>query len=162
MIADPMLRSAALADAGLLATLHADCFEDPWSTGAMIEVMRSAGTFGFVVEVGPMVPIALALARVAADEAELLTIGVARAWRRAGLARRLIGAVAREARDRGARRLFLEVAEDNASARALYGEESFQVVGRRRAYYARGNGPAIDALTMRRDLSRGWRWLIGR
>ncbi|MBL8698623.1 MAG: GNAT family N-acetyltransferase [Alphaproteobacteria bacterium] len=162
MIADPVLRSAGLADAGLLATLHTDCFEDSWSTGAMIEVMRSPGTFGFLVELQPMMPVALALGRIAADEAELLTIGVARAWRRAGLARRLIRAVADEARGRGARRLFLEVAEDNTAARTLYGAESFQIVGRRRAYYTRPGGSAIDALTMRRDLARGWRWLIGR
>lgn len=162
MIASPLLRHAVLADAVSLATLHADCFEDAWTVGAMIEVMRSPGSFGFVAEAGPMLPIGLALARVAADEAELLTIGIARTWRRAGIARRLIDAVVRESRERGARRLFLEVAEDNTAARALYDAETFHVVGRRRAYYTRGDGAAIDALTMRRDLARGWRWLVGR
>lgn len=162
MIASPLLRMATLADAAPLAALHADCFDDAWSIGAMIEVMRSPGTFSFIAEAGPMVPIGLALARVAADEAELLTIGIARAWRRAGLGRRLIGAVADESRERGARRIFLEVAEDNAAARSLYDVESFQVVGRRRAYYTRPDGVAVDALTMRRDLARGWRWLLGR
>jgi len=162
VIASPLLRMAALADAAPLAALHADCFDDAWSIAAMIEVMRSPGTFGFIAEAGPRAPIGLALARVAADEAELLTIGIARAWRRAGLARRLIDTVAEEARERGARRLFLEVAEDNAAARALYDVEAFQIVGRRRAYYTRSDGAAIDALTMRRDLARGWRWLLGR
>lgn len=43
----------------------------------MIEVLRAPGTFGFVVEIERLPLCALALGRVAADESELLTIGVA-------------------------------------------------------------------------------------
>lgn len=158
MSAEPVLREAALGDAERLAMLHAQCFTDCWSTAAMIEVMRAPGSFGFVVEIAQLPLCALALARCAADEAELLTIGVSPAWRRHGLARELIAAVSDEARARGARRLFLEVAEDNAAARALYADEHFTPVGRRPGYYARPDAPPVDALTMRRELNRGWRW----
>jgi ribosomal-protein-alanine N-acetyltransferase len=158
MSAAPILRAATIADAERLAALHAACFADCWATGAMIEVLGAQGSFGFVVEIAPLPLCALALARTAADEAELLTIGVGPAWRRHGLARALIAAVVDEARVRGARHLFLEVAEDNAAARALYVDEGFAPVGRRPGYYARAGAAPVDALTMRREIPRGWRW----
>jgi ribosomal-protein-alanine N-acetyltransferase len=65
-----------------------------------------------------------------------------------------------EAARRGARRIYLEVAEDNAAARALYAAEGFEPIGRRRGYYARREGPAVDAITMRREVRRGWRAIL--
>lgn len=156
------LRAVGERQAPELAAIHAGCFDDSWSPQSMLEVMAAPGTFGFVAEIDGAPPIALALARVAADEAELLTIGVESGWRRGGVARRLLGAVMAEARSRGARRLFLEVAENNLAARALYDRESFRIVGRRDGYYARLGGPPIDALTMRRELVRSWSsWFSG-
>jgi GNAT superfamily N-acetyltransferase len=77
-----------------------------------------------------------------------------------GLARSLVETIGAHAAAHGATRLFLEVAEDNAAARALYAAGGFVTVGRRRGYYARRLGPAVDALTMRRDLPPdGASWL---
>ena len=68
--------------------------------------------------------------------------------RRAGLGRRLLqGAQDRAASD-GARAMFLEVAEDNFPARALYVACGYRPVGRRRGYYAGGG----DALVLRLPL----------
>jgi ribosomal-protein-alanine N-acetyltransferase len=153
---DARLRAVGVHDAAELSAVHAGCFADSWSPQSMTEVLRTPGTFGFLAEIDAAPPMALALARVAADEAELLTIGVAGGWRRAGIARRLLASVIAEARARGARRLFLEVAENNHAARGLYERESFRVVGRRDGYYARIGGAPIDALTMRRELTRPW------
>ena len=96
MIAAPALRATSLDDAPSLAALHATCFEDAWSTTAMIEVLRAPDTFGFITTVEKLPPLALALGRVSADEAELLTIAVAGTWRRFGLARKLIGQLKRK------------------------------------------------------------------
>lgn len=89
-----------------------------------------------------------ALFSIAGDEAELLTIAVAPNRAGAGLGGALLSlglsAIAAEARA-----VFLEVAEDNAAARALYQRHGFAEVGRRPRYYAGGE---IDALTMRLDL----------
>ncbi|MFA4893699.1 GNAT family N-acetyltransferase, partial [Brevundimonas sp.] len=57
-----------------------------------------------------------------------------------------------EAAARGARRLFLEVAEDNEAARALYGRAGFSEAGRRPRYYARADGSRRDALLLALDL----------
>jgi ribosomal-protein-alanine N-acetyltransferase len=87
---------------------------------------------------------------VVADTAEILTVGVVPAARRAGLARRLIAALLDEALRRGAREAFLEVRVDNDAARALYRSEGFVDVGLRRGYY---DGGRVDAVTMRRELT---------
>lgn len=95
-----------------------------------------------------------ALARAAADEAELLMIAVAPEVRRQGVARRLLGEVLRSARDQGAKRVFLEVAAGNTAARSLYLTAGFKESGRRRAYYRRSDGSSEDAILMEFPLSR--------
>ena len=45
------------------------------------------------------------------------------------------------------------MAADNAAAIALYRSAGFEPVGRRAAYYARPDGPAVDALVLRRTLN---------
>jgi ribosomal-protein-alanine N-acetyltransferase len=154
----PETRPVERADAPALALVHAACFDEPWSAIAILEVLAMPGAFGFAIMFPGLPPAAFALARVNTDEAELLTLAVGVAWRRHGLARHLIGAVAGRAAAQGARRLFLEVAEDNAAARALYASEGFAPVGRRRGYYVRRDQPAADALTLRRDLPPAPPW----
>jgi ribosomal-protein-alanine N-acetyltransferase len=56
-------------------------------------------------------------------------------------------------RQAGAATLFLEVGVDNPAARSLYETEGFRVVGNRRAYYQRGDGPAADGIVMRLTLN---------
>nr|MDQ2860173.1 ribosomal protein S18-alanine N-acetyltransferase [Pseudomonadota bacterium] len=91
--------------------------------------------------------------RVAADEAEILTLATNPRHRRRGVARALLETVTREADARGVASLFLEVAADNAAALALYTKAGFVAVGVRRGYYPRGVA-AFDAVIMRRDLNR--------
>lgn len=93
-----------------------------------------------------------ALARVLADEAELLTIATDPGHRRKGLARAALGAVETEARARGAARLLLEVAEDNRAAIALYEAAGYRRIGRRAQYYRRESG-RIDALLLAKPLA---------
>lgn len=93
-----------------------------------------------------------ALVRVVADEAELLTIATRPDQQRRGLARGCMAAWMAEAAARGAAQAFLEVAEDNAPARALYARLGFAETGRRRGYYGRDGAPAVDAIVMARAL----------
>ncbi|MFM8988423.1 MAG: GNAT family N-acetyltransferase [Alphaproteobacteria bacterium] len=158
----PLLRAGTRDDAPVLALLHAACFEDPWSLAAMLEVLAMPAAFAHVLAFDGLPPAAMAITRVAADEAELLTLAVGVPWRRHGLARALLAEAGEEAARRGARRIYLEVAEDNAPARALYAAEGFEPIGRRRGYYARREGPAVDAITMRREIRRGWRTILRR
>jgi len=86
------------------------------------------------------------LSRGAADEEELLLIAVDPAHRRRGIGGALLERFIAEARARGADRLFLEMRDGN-SAETLYLHHGFARVGQRRAYYRRGSGAPLDAIT---------------
>lgn len=138
-------------DAGTLAGLHAKAFDAPWDASALGDLLRQAGVFGLGVGALGVDAAGFILCRVAADEAEILTLATAPGSRRQGLGLLLVEAAAETASAQGASRLFLEVAEDNAAARALYARAGFLEVGRRRGYYARPGGPPINALVLALD-----------
>src|SRR5690606_10955011 len=111
--------------------------------------------FGFAAwRVGqrPAGPAGFVLARLAAGEAEILTIAVSRTMRRHGVGRDLMEAVLRELHAQRAEALFLEVDEINEAAIALYRRLGFREVARRPAYYDQPDAPKTAALVMRRDL----------
>ncbi|MDQ1155021.1 ribosomal protein S18-alanine N-acetyltransferase [Brevundimonas sp. SORGH_AS_0993] len=134
-------------DPAVLADLHAQAFSAPWNATAFADLLAQPGVFA-VAEADGFILIRLVL-----DEAEILTLAVRPAARRAGLGGRLVGQGAVQAAQGGARRLFLEVAEDNAAARALYARAGFRSLGRRKAYYAAPDGGRIDALVLGLDLA---------
>ena len=125
-----------------LAALHAEAFETPWSAQAFADLLDQAGVVLEGAEDG------FILIRAVAEEAEILTLAVRPSARRQGLGGRLVKAASRRAVELGASRMFLEVAEDNAPARGLYGALGFEAAGRRPRYYSRAEGPAVDALLL--------------
>ncbi|MBU8536900.1 GNAT family N-acetyltransferase [Falsiroseomonas tokyonensis] len=127
------------------ASLHAAAFPpgEAWGADAIALMLDLPGAFGLLRPGAGFV-----LARVAADEAEILTLAVHPAQRRAGLGSALLAEAMAGAVLRGAAAMFLEVSERNAAGRALYAAAGFAEVGRRRRYYPDG----ADALVLRRDL----------
>lgn len=95
---------------------------------------------------------AFVLGRVTLDEAEILTLATHPDHRGEGRARAALAAFIAASADRGAARVFLEVAEDNAAARALYDTAGFVHIARRPGYFARAGG-AVAALVMERATS---------
>ena len=91
--------------------------------------------------------VGFALARLVADEAELLLLAVKPADQRHGIGRMLLEHFEDEAAARGAVRLHLEVREGN-HALSLYEQAGFGLVGRRRDYYSGQKGDRYDALTL--------------
>jgi ribosomal-protein-alanine N-acetyltransferase len=149
----PIPRFVPRPDAAF-AVLHAVAFADgaerPWSLAELHALVEGSGAF--LLAAGD--PLAgFALARVAADEAELLTLAVDPLRRRQGVGRALLAAAMAEAARRGAAAMLLEVASGSSAAQALYATAGFTVVGRRRAYHARPGRPTEDALVMRRALA---------
>jgi [ribosomal protein S18]-alanine N-acetyltransferase len=136
-----VLRPAAETDTPALAQLHASSFAAGWTQEAIRQLLASPGVFGLMAEGG------FILARVAAAEAEILTIAVRPSARRAGLGRRLVIAAAEQAVRNGAQAMFLEVVTGNAPARTLYASLGFGEVGRRKAYF-----DGEDALVLKADL----------
>lgn len=134
--------SAPAPNPARLAALHASAFAAPWDADAFAALLAQPGVFA--VER----PDGFVLMRVVADEAEVLTLAVRPSARRRGLGRELTGEGAATARALGADRVFLEVAEDNGPARALYTGLGFVEAGRRRGYYAAADGGRRDALLL--------------
>ena len=155
MPAELTVQRARPADAGLMAALHASCFGDrpcdrPWDETAMAQFIAGPGVLCLIGSLiaENAVPGGLLIARVAADEAEILTLGVAPACRRAGLGRALLGRAVDDLRASGATQLFLEVDEANVPALALYRALGARAVGRRPGYYASGADAAIFSLAL--------------
>lgn len=93
-----------------------------------------------------------AVGRLIADEAELLTLATHPNHQRQGRAKALMRDWISDVATKGARDIFLEVAEDNLNAQNLYAALGFTKVGRRKAYYARQNAPSVAAVLMKRQL----------
>lgn len=139
--------------APVIAAILKETGPESWSAGAVTQIVELPGTFGFVATAADDEPVGMVLCRAAADEAEVLTIGVRPAWRGSGWGGRLLAAALEQAAARAARRMFLEVAEDNAAARRLYARAGFADVGRRPGYYRRPDGPPADALILQCGLA---------
>ncbi len=132
-----------------LAALHALCFDDaprPWSAAEIAGLLAAPAVFA------ALRPEGFALGQAAAGEAELLTLAVAPQARRRGLGAALVAAFEAEARARGATEAFLEVAETNNAARALYARLGYRAAGRRPGYYRRPGAPSLAALVLRKPL----------
>jgi ribosomal-protein-alanine N-acetyltransferase len=129
----------------VFAALHGATFsDDKWDTGVFATLLGQPGVVGFLDERGGFLVV-----RVAADEAEVLTIGVER--RREGIARGLMLAGVSYAREAGAGAMYLEVAAGNAAALGLYRGLGFADVGRRKGYYAGRE----DAVVLRLGVGQG-------
>jgi ribosomal-protein-alanine N-acetyltransferase len=131
-----------------LAATHKLAFttDRPWSAAEFTDLLAQRGA------VLCWTPASFVLGRVIMDEAEILTVATAPDQRRKGLAYKAVAGFCDQAQQDGAATVFLEVAADNAAAIALYTALGFAKVGQRRAYYDRANGPAVDALVLRRTL----------
>jgi [ribosomal protein S18]-alanine N-acetyltransferase len=136
----PQLATPAYARA--LAAIHASAFpaSEVWGEDAIDLQLALSGSFGLIDQRGGML-----LGRVTADEAEVLTLAVAPAVRRRGIAMALLSAARAEIAVRGGKAVFLEVSVGNLAAQALYHRFGFVEVGRRQRYYA----DSSDALVLR-------------
>lgn len=132
-----------------ISALHATLFDPAWDTESIAKLLDHPGATALVAMHGnPKVIAGFVIGQLAADEAEILTIGVATEWQRKGLGKRLIEGLANAVRRAEAKRLFLEVAADNDAAFALYTGQGFTATGMRKGYYVRKGAQAADALTL--------------
>lgn len=145
-----VIEPIAPLDLERVAAIHGACFDDAWSEDMIRRVLATAGAFGLVARSSAdRCVVAFALARVVADECELLSLGVAPDRQRQGIGGALLDAAMARAAALRVRHFFLEVGELNAPARRLYESRGLEIVGRRADYYALEGGGAMDALTMR-------------
>ncbi|MDR3486404.1 MAG: ribosomal protein S18-alanine N-acetyltransferase [Bradyrhizobium sp.] len=147
-----LVEPATLRDAPKLAQLHGASFHRGWGEGEFESMLSERNTLVHRLRLGRKI-VGFAVSRIAADEAEILSIAVAASYRGRGLSRNLLLTHLGHLAGRGVRTVFLEVEENNQPARRLYERAGFGVAGRRERYYQQPGGEQLNALLMRRDLS---------
>ena len=143
----PALSEARPNDAGAIAALHTASFQRGWGEDEVYRLLIEKTVVAHRAMTGKTF-IGFILSRMAAGEAEILSIAIAPRQRGRGFARPLLDLHLRRLAGLGTRAVFLEVDERNAAARALYRRAGFYDVGRRQGYYQTG----ASALVLRRDL----------
>jgi ribosomal-protein-alanine N-acetyltransferase len=156
MAAQIVLDEATMAEADTLAEIHAEAFARTWSGEDFATLLAQPTTFALAVRrqsfLGTRRMVGFVLVRVAADEAEVLSIAVRRSARGRGYGRKLMEeALRRLYRDR-ITACFLEVNRSNAAAVRLYRSLGFVVAGERQRYYSEGSDGDTTALVMRLQL----------
>jgi [ribosomal protein S18]-alanine N-acetyltransferase len=143
----PAFSEAHARDAAAIAVVHGASFRRGWGEDEVSRLLLE----GNVVAHRVMIRRTLAgfiMSRMAADEAEILSVAIAPNRRGRGLSRPLLDFHLRNLAGRAVRAVLLEVDEQNEPARRLYGRAGFREVGRRQGYYESG----ATALVLRRDL----------
>ncbi|MGH6838596.1 MAG: GNAT family N-acetyltransferase [Methylocella sp.] len=149
----PCIRPIGAERSAECAAIHATSFAYPWQEADFEQLFVALGTFADgAVDAKEERLAGFVLSRVAAGEAEILTIAVAPEWRRRGIATSLLTPHMAELAAIRVDRLFLEVDAENSAALALYANFGFAQVGERKAYCRTGGGHLAGALVMRRDL----------
>ncbi len=134
---------ASVHHAAAMAVIHAQAFpHDPWNERSFSRLLVQPGVAGFIDERGGIL-----LLRCVADEAEILTIGVATP--RLGIGTALMKTAIAHAQGQQAATLHLEVAASNTVARAFYESLGFTQTGLRKNYY----GLNADALLLSLPIS---------
>lgn len=155
------IRPLAEGEGALLDALYMECLEEPLAAPVRASLLASPGMWASIAWVEAEVEAAkgraaagFVMARSIAGEAEIVGIGVLPQWRRAGVGGALLSDAMCRAAALGAEAIFLEVAEDNPAAVALYRAAGFRPAGRRPGYYRRKSRLPIAALIMRRTVKK--------
>lgn len=142
-----MIRFATPADYSWMSALHGQHFPRGWNEEEVRELAGQRAGYAFVAEQDGQ-PAGYILLRELVDEAEIITLVVRETSKRQGMALALLNFSRATLSAKGIKTLFLEVADDNTAARALYEKSGFQLIGRRKGYYLRLGSTRADALLM--------------
>ena len=151
--------------ANALAEIHRQCFFTPWTPLEINKLLVLPAVFGFSAKLGNYFLnndensmglenqenksdfSGFALCSTASEQIEILSICVLPKSRRKSLATNLMKNVLERANSIGVRKVFLEVAETNNTARNFYAKQGFSEFGRRKDYYREEKG-RVDAIQL--------------
>ena len=148
----PAIAEASLRDTAPIAKLHAESFRRGWSEDEIEQLLTDRSVVAHRAMIGSNFA-GFIMSRMAADEAEILTVAVTSNYRGRSVAHGLLRYHLGRLMALRVRTIFLEVEEGNEPALRLYRRAGFVEVGRREGYYPKGGGKAAGALVLRRDLA---------
>jgi ribosomal-protein-alanine N-acetyltransferase len=149
---EPVVSDAGPRDSSAIAAVHAVSFQRGWSEEEFERLLTDRSVIAHRTTNGRTLT-GFILSRMAAGEAEILSVAVAPARRGKGLARALLNHHLRRLAGLGVHAIFLEVGKDNAPALSLYRRSGFKEVGQRPGYYQHDKKGPVAALVLRRDLT---------
>src|SRR5690242_15649671 len=128
--------------------IETEVYPRPWTINLFVSElgMRTSRSY-YVAKIGPTV-VGYSGLMLVGEDAHVTTIAVDPAWHRHQIGSRLLLNIARDARERGARHLTLEVRVSNEPAQKMYRNFGFRPAGIRKGYYVETNE---DALVMWAD-----------
>ena len=126
------------ADLDAVVAIEETIYPHPWTRGNFSDSL-AAGYHCWIAECGGEMA-GYTVVAIAAGEAHLLNLSVARPWQRRGIGREMLSFVLRLARESGAARILLEVRPSNSAARSLYAAAGFAEIATRRGYYPADKG----------------------
>jgi ribosomal-protein-alanine N-acetyltransferase len=151
------IRPVAAVDGAVLEALYAACFGEALAPATRESLLASPGMWASIAwteAAGAREAAGFVMARSIVGEAEIVSLGVRPVDRRRGIGAALLADALYRAVVLGAAAVYLEVAEDNAGAIALYRGAGFEVAGRRPEYYPRKSSPRVAALIMRHTVKK--------
>lgn len=143
-----VLSSMTAVDVDTVMAIECGVYAFPWTRGNFIDSL-AAGYVAELLRLGAdEPPIGYFVAMAGVDETHLLNITVAAPHQRQGHARFMMARLVAHCRGAGSHRLWLEVRESNAVARAAYGRLGFHERGTRPGYYPAAHGQRESAVVM--------------
>lgn len=131
-----------------ISEMEKECFpKEPWSYQMLVSSFQNESFYGVLCEDGGEI-IGYGGMTVAADTADIDNVAVAEPYRRNGAGTAIIARLLEIARDRGVKKVFLEVRVSNAEAMRVYLKSGFKGVYARTRYYSDGE----DCLVMAKSL----------
>ena len=141
-----------------LAEIHASAFARPWNADEFDGFLLDPAVRVDALFLGrDPHPAGFVLSRKTLDEAEILSVALARSARGRGAARGLMAVHLQALAHAGVRNVHLEVEEGNEPALALYRGLGFVRTGHRPGYYARPDGTRASAISMTLELGSAGR-----
>lgn len=128
------------------------CFPDPWSLHLLEELLGHEGAVSLVAAGEGGAVLGYTSAQTVLDEGYINNVAVHPAYRRQGIASRLLEELRRRGMDLDLAFLTLEVRASNLAAQALYAKHGYREVGCRRNYYEH---PREDAILMTLEFENG-------
>ena len=147
----PRYRHMTGADLDAVVAIEETIYPHPWTRGNFSDSL-AAGYHCWIAECGGEMA-GYTVVAIAAGEAHLLNLSVARPWQRRGIGREMLSFVLRLARESGAARILLEVRPSNSAARSLYAAAGFAEIATRRGYYPADKGRE-DAIVLELELEQ--------
>lgn len=135
-------------DGVILERIHAACFPDAWDQATFDFLLKENSACGWMATSFSGDPIGFVLSRVLDQEAEILTFAVIPSFQKKGVGRCLLNQLLAFLASVSCEKVFLEVAEDNEAAIALYASVGFTAVGTRLNYYKRADQAFVSAIVM--------------